>query len=307
MHHIERIANPTRATLAAIEGVLETARAGSGRDPLGEAKRSQLGPGTAGWVGLLARHDGVAVGYAHVRWPGGRDPVAAAEVVVDPDAGDVRGIGMRLLDEVRRVVAEQGGGRLHVWAHHVDDPATTLPAAAGFSVARALAVMERELADDPPVAPTPPPGVSLRAYRPRTDDAALLAVNNAAFAGHPEQGGWDAGTLAERTARSWFDPEGVILAWRGDTLLGFHWTKIHPGPQPVGEVYVLGVAPGAQGLGLGRVLLDAGLRWLHERGCRRAVLYVDKANEPAFRLYASAGFEVAHLEVCYAEVVRAVD
>jgi mycothiol synthase len=153
----------------------------------------------------------------------------------------------------------------------------------------------------------------VRAYRPGADDAALLAVNNAAFAGHPENGDWDAAELAERTSRDWFDPAGLLLAWRGEELLGFHWTKWHshdsdetPAHEPVGEVYVLGVAPAAQGLGLGRVLLTAGLRHLHDRGCRLAMLYVDRANPSAVGLYESEGFETEYREVCYSDLVPPV-
>ena len=45
--------------------------------------------------------------------------------------------------------------------------------------------------------------------------------------------------LAARIAEPWFDPAGFFVALRGDTMVGFHWTKHHPGR--LGEVYVLGV------------------------------------------------------------------
>ena len=82
-------------------------------------------------------------------------------------------------------------------------------------------------------------------------------------------------TCALREAEPWFDPDGFLLAWRGDPddggeLLGSHWTKVHPpgdvGDEPVGEVYVLGIDPDAQGLRLGRALTDLGLAHLRARG-----------------------------------------
>jgi mycothiol synthase len=107
------------------------------------------------------------------------------------------------------------------------------------------------------------------------------------------------------------------MAWRsaeGDAeqLLGFHWTKWHshdsdevPAHEPVGEVYVLAVHPRAQGLGLGRALLEAGLAHLYDRDCRLAVLYVDCADAAAVRLYESSGFGLAYREVCYETEVDA--
>ena len=76
-----------------------------------------------------------------------------------------------------------------------------------------------------------------------------MAVNNRAFAWHPEQSGWDVEAVAEREREPWFDADGVLLA--RDTadggLLGFHWTKVHEpsatAPEPIGEVYVVGVDP----------------------------------------------------------------
>jgi mycothiol synthase len=147
--------------------------------------------------------------------------------------------------------------------------------------------------------PSLPEGVRVLPFRPGRDEDAWLRVNARAFARHPEQGRWTPEDLRLREAEPWFDPAGFLLAWRGDpdaggTLLGFHWTKVHPagdaGPDPVGEVYVLGVDPGAQGLRLGRALTDLGLDHLRARGLQQVLLYVEEDNERAVRLYESSGF-----------------
>jgi len=138
-----------------------------------------------------------------------------------------------------------------------------------------------------------PDGVELRAFRPGTDDAAWLRVNNRAFANHPDQGGWVEEVLTRRMAEPWFDPAGFLLAWRGGDLAGFCWTKVHEEPERLGEIFVIGVDPDAQGLGLGRALVLAGLDHLATvRDCPNGVLYVAAANTPAVSLYESLGFVI---------------
>jgi mycothiol synthase len=69
--------------------------------------------------------------------------------------------------------------------------------------------------------------------------------------------------------------------------------------EPIGEVYVLGVAPAAQGMRLGPALLAAGLRYLASRGLAEVLLYVDGENVAALRLYERAGFHRHDLDVQY--------
>ncbi|MDR1791483.1 MAG: mycothiol synthase [Propionibacteriaceae bacterium] len=129
------------------------------------------------------------------------------------------------------------------------------------------------------------------------DAAALLDVNARAFAHHPEQGALDEAGLQARMAEPWFRPEDLLLAWEGDTLLGFHWLKREtPG---VGEVYVLAVAPEAQGRGLGTRLLEAGLARLAAEGDTSSTLYVEAAEVIPVHLYRQLGFKVITTDVLY--------
>jgi mycothiol synthase len=86
----------------------------------------------------------------------------------------------------------------------------------------------------------------------------------------------------------WFDPDGLLVAIDGVRMLGFHWTKQHS--PALGEVYVVGVDPAAQGLGLGRALTRAGLSHLAGRGVSEVELYVESDNLPAIGLYRGLGF-----------------
>lgn len=306
MAHIEVQTILDPRTLREILDLIEATTKLEGHRPVGEHKYSHLKIGATGWLGVLARDSGTLVGYAHTRWGHPDDrPRVAVEVVVHPQHRQDGRVATQLLDETTNAVARAGGGLLYLWVHRVEDARQTLAYELGFGVQRELAFMTRSLAALPQ-APTMPEGVHLRAYLGESDDRAFLDVNNAAFEGHPENGDWDAADFEERKALDWFRPDDLLLAWRGDELLGFHWTKWHgheseetPAHEPVGEVYVLAIHPRAQGLGLGRNLLRAGLHHLHGQDCREAILYVDHASAAAVRLYESEGFRHAYRDVCY--------
>jgi mycothiol synthase len=151
----------------------------------------------------------------------------------------------------------------------------------------------------PDDAPALPGGLDVAFFRRGLDEDAMLGVNNAAFAGHPDNGAWTREILEGRMARRWFDPRGLLLARRAGELAGFCWTKMHS--RAVGEIYVIAVLPHLQGRGLGAGLALLGLWDLHDRsGARSATLFTESGNERARRLYERLGFEVLrskrHLE-----------
>jgi mycothiol synthase len=195
-----------------------------------------------------------------------------------------------------------GGGGTRIWAHGDLEPAQATAKALGLTAARELLQMRRPLADLPPVAI--PAGVRIDTYRGPDDDAELLRVNNAAFAWHPEQGGWTAADIAVRRDEPWFDADGLFMAFDEQTgeLLGFHWTKVHN--DGLGEVYVVGVDPSAQGRGIGATLTLAGLDHLAERlsenSQAQVMLYVEADNSAAVNTYRRLGFEVSNTDVAYA-------
>jgi mycothiol synthase len=141
--------------------------------------------------------------------------------------------------------------------------------------------------------------VTIRTFQPGQDEQAWLAVNAAAFATHPEQGSMTLADLTARMVEPWFDPAGFFVALRGETMLGFHWTKRH-GDQ-LGEVYVLGVSPAAAGGGLGKALLLTGLKHLRRQGDTVVQLYVEAENTDAVGLYRHYGFTTASRDVMYAQ------
>ena len=178
-------------------------------------------------------------------------------------------------------------GPIDSWSHGDHPAAAALATTFGFDKVRELWVMRRSMNGD---LPQLSPDSHVRTFRPG-DEAELLRVNAAAFADHPEQGSMSADNLAERMAEPWFDPVGLLMAFDGDRLLGFHWTKLHHTGE--GEVYVVGIDPAAQGGGLGRTLTLAGLHHLARSGARRVHLYVESDNAPALKIYSGLGFEHA--------------
>jgi mycothiol synthase len=234
-------------------------------------------------------------GYAQLDGSGG------AELAVHPKHRG-QGHGTAILHELLSAIPG-----LRVWSHTGHPAAAALARGAGLVPVRELWQMRRPLPLGPeadPPGPVPlPADVRVRTFVPGEDDGAWLALNARAFAGHPEQGRLTRVDLRDRLAQPWFDPAGFFLAERdeatGPRLLGFHWTKVHAGPRPVGEIYVLGVDPDAAGGGLGRALALVGLRHLSAAGLPEAMLYVDAANAAAVRVYERLGFAPAATDVMY--------
>lgn len=276
---------PIAAQAAAIAALFDRLRAADGRAP-----ESPPGPDANVLLAHRRTADGdtvVALAYHE-----GTDP---AELYVDP-AHRRRGIGRALAEAT--LSARGDTPPAGIWAHGTSPAATHLARSLDLVPARELLQLRRDVTD---LAATPlpvdlPPGVAVRTFRPGADDAAFLAVNARAFAWHPEQGRLDAAGLRAEMAESWFDPDGFFLAVQvtdaaADTVLGFHWTKIHREEQPpLGEVYVLGVDPLSPVKHLGTPLTAIGLNYLAARGMPAVLLYVEADNERAVALYRRFGF-----------------
>ncbi|EGD53622.1 mycothiol synthase [Gordonia neofelifaecis] len=291
----------TAAEVAFAHDLCDRAERVDGVAPLAEQARIAIASGAD-------RHILTAHGYANVI--AARDGGAAmVEAVVDPDHRG-RGEGRALVDAALTAAeAVTGSEPPQAWAHGDLPAAAAVATALGLERARELLQLRRPVAEPLPDLPQRD-DIVLRTYAGPADDAEILRVNNDAFSWHPEQGGWTQADIADRTGADWFDPEGVFLAFDAaepDTLLGFHWTKIHPaadGSAPLGEVYIVGVDSAAQGRGLGGLLTLAGLHHMAAprpsgRGPDEVELYVEGDNSAALHTYSRLGFTRYTADIAY--------
>ena len=266
--------------------------------PVGEQVLRALAQQRTEHLLITDEASGTLLGY--LNFAPARDQTAAmAELVVHPRARR-RGIGTTMAV----AALDKSAGRSRFWAHGTLDSARATASELGLVAVRELIQMRRSLQGA--LQPEVPDDVGIRTYAGPDDDAEVLRVNNAAFRFHPEQGGWTPADVAERRAEPWFDPHGLFLAFDNttDKLLGFHWTKVHLDKPGVGEVYVVGVDPSAQGRGLGRLLTSVGVAALATRLAGTTdptvMLYVESDNTAAVRTYEGLGFTVYSVDTAYA-------
>jgi len=303
----------------AVRALAERAARADGTTPLSEHVLLHIRhggpPSEAGAAAHLLAYDGTDVaGYAHLERGSAGEP-ATAEIVVDPGHRR-RGAGRALVGALLGEASD-----LRLWSHGHLESARAFAARDGFTSVRELWQMRRPLGDPaesgaPPLpAARLPEGFSARPFVVGQDEDAWLAVNARAFAEHPEQGRMTRADLDQRIAEPWFDPGGFILVddvrdASRPRLAAFHWTKVHahesgaagngqPSHPPVGEVYVVGVDPAYQGLGLGTAVTVLGLAHLQDKGLTEAMLYVDGDNAAAVATYRKLGFQRSDVDVMY--------
>ena len=262
-----------------------------GAPPFGEVLLSEMARPDSEGVGVAAERDGELRAYGFAV-PNPDRRTWTLEVAADSNPY------RSFLDGLMDLLAARGVRQVVLWVHSTSlEPQPDL-----FEEERYL---HRMAADLPlPFDPVPPEGVRFRGFDPDRDSRALIELNNLAFAGHPEQGGWTSLDLGQRMKMPWFDPSGIRTAWIAARMVAFNWTKVHPDPTPrgdkVGEIYAIAVSPALQGRGMGRAVAAEGLRYLaRRRGATRAMLYVDSSNVAAMQLYGSLGFTIEHTDRAY--------
>lgn len=267
-----------------------TRGADAGPDTWVTIARDNTRTGLAAYAQAVAGADAWDIDVAaHAR----SDPADNTGPAVEPAVEPV----VELVDGLRRRIAEESDLPCRLWAFGADATSDALADQLDMACTRELRQLRRplplphEFTENLPVT---------RPFVVGRDEEAWLRVNHRAFAWHPDQGDMTAPDLREEEQADWFDPDGFLLHERDGELAGFCWTKVHHDVDPVlGEIYVIGVDPDHQGLGLGRGLTSAGLDHLGRKGLTRAMLYVESDNDAAIAVYHRLGFGTHHVDRAY--------
>ncbi|MDQ1492345.1 MAG: mycothiol synthase [Actinomycetota bacterium] len=260
------------------------ARAGAVLSEQARIERRYAGAG--GPVGVVVLLGQRTVGYAHLVSGAEPTPGWDVELVGDPAQPEAfPAVLAAVLAEGRRV----GVPQVRWWA----PPSAAMGLLArGFQMEcdHVLYRLEAPLIALATALPPLPDGLRLRALAVPSELESWLTLNRRAFAAHPTQRRWTRADVERRVAQPWFDPQGFLVAEADGRLMATCWVK--PQGDGFGELYVVGVDPSLQGLGLGRVVARAGLHHLASRGAHTAFLYVAGHNDAALRLYNRLGFAV---------------
>lgn len=297
MLRLEILRNVNDAEFAAVHELLVAAERADGHRALSDHLWLDLRQGgRAGFaavVGTEAGHDH-PVAYSQVSR--GNDSWSIDVVVHPHHRYDMAAIGPEMMSATLDIVRQEGGGHVHWWVFEPTSIHFDLAERMGLQPGRELMQMRRSLPLPDAIAHSVTP-FHTRSFVPGVDEDAWLRVNNAAFASHAEQGGWNADILKSRMMEPWFNPEGFRIHDVDGNMAGFCWTKMHDsGTHLMGEIYVIAVDPTFVGHGFGSLLTIAGLESLAAHGATEAMLYVDCNNTVAVAMYEKLGFTPRYRE-----------
>ncbi|MGY5103121.1 GNAT family N-acetyltransferase [Streptomyces sp. 900105245] len=235
--------------------------------------------------------------------PAGWGWVKGRRARVDVHPGHrARGLGGALLDWAEVRARCLGNDRLSQSVPDSDPGASALLRAGGYVPLVTEWLLEIGLPAGPAV-PGPPPGVTMRPFRPG-DEQAAYRVTEDAFdewqqrrKSYPE---W-ARLTVERAA---FAPAASPLAFAGGELVGVVLCEDDPGSDE-GYVERVAVRRDQRGRGIARALLHEAFRTFHDRGKRSCTLWTH-TDTGALALYEGIGMTVRRSSTVYSKPLIAV-
>lgn len=157
--------------------------------------------------------------------------------------------------------------------------ATGIWEAAGFAGHTELRLLARSL-----VEPIPEPSHPIRPGGGGNDWPAVVEIDDRSFDQF-----WRVGRLGLADAAAATPRSRLLIAEAAGRPVGFAIAGVSLG---TGYLQRMAVDPQMRGVGVGRSLVRAALRWARGRGARTMLLNTQLDNGPATALYRSEGFEI---------------
>ncbi|MEH7112273.1 GNAT family N-acetyltransferase [Neobacillus niacini] len=146
-----------------------------------------------------------------------------------------------------------------------------------------------------------PVGYELRPFRPGEDEENWRLVRNAAFATlkGSETPITIEGVTKLLTDHDYLEGGMMLLFHQGHPVGVIRGADDEYENSPIMNIGPVAIIPAYQGLGLGRSLLRASLKFAKEQGYKRTILSVNGENERAQALYIKEGFKQVEAVACY--------
>jgi len=215
-----------------------------------------------------------------------------------------RGLATKLLSHATRRAKELGVKVAHVNIPQDNVVAKRMLSRLGFECVQRFLQLRLDITNVPRQ-DAGQAALQCRHLQPGEEDK-LTQLQNRSFEGN---WGYNPNTIEEivyRTNSSHCSPRDVLLAYDGDKVIAYCWTKTifeAATGKRKGQISMLGVEPDYRGRGLGKRVLLAGLYHLRSQGLQVVELTVDSKNEVACALYQSVGFKVPTSSLWYEKVI----
>lgn len=249
--------------------------------------------GALGYVDLLARLEGRAVGSAH----GARTPQRPDEVrvllTVLADARR-RGVGTALYERISDWAREQGIGGLEATVADDDPESLAFAQSRGFVEHKREGGLVLDLTRIDPLAVAPPPGVEIVLWDERPELArGIYEVQLEAFPDIPGSEDRLAEPFDSWLARDSRAAAHTFVAVAGEEVVGFaKLAPTHARPK-VADNHLTAVRRAWRRRGIARALKAAQLAWAKEHGFEPLQTRTELRNEPMRRLNEELGYEAA--------------
>ena len=225
MLRLEILRNVNDAEFAAVHELLVAAERADGHRALSDHLWLDLRQGgRAGFAAVVGTEAGHDHHVAYSQVSRGNDSWSIDVVVHPHHRYDMAAIGPEMMSATLDIVRQEGGGHVHWWVFEPTSIHFDLAERMGLQPGRELMQMRRSLPLPDAIAHSVTP-FHTRSFVPGVDEDAWLRVNNAAFASHAEQGGWNADILKSRMMEPWFNPEGFRIHDVDGSMAGFAGQK----------------------------------------------------------------------------------